>query len=174
MKINSTPTLREQKNLAKKQLCKKYSIAQNVRSLIVLDISETSLCQQVMEACNVADIGVICIAEHSHPPMQNTAIVSSLSIDEYLAFDAFVTEGVSWNVSIMDMMRAWVVPILPKENHLSVSLHEFDPMHFEGNSFLFVKMNPYAIFEKIISYLENIKFPEDKRILLKNVSNTFA
>jgi hypothetical protein len=66
------------------------------------------------------------------------------------------------------------VPILPKENHLSVSLHEFDPMHFEGNSFLFVKMNPYAIFEKIISYLENIKFPEDKRILLKNVSNTFA
>jgi hypothetical protein len=46
-------------------------------------------------------------------------------------------------------------------------------MKFEGNSFLFSNDHPFAVFAKTVSYLENVKFPEDRRILLKNVLATF-
>ncbi len=167
-------TLREQKNVSKKQIFKKYSIDSSVRACILLDIQDITARAILLEACSVADIAVIYIGEDVLVSLKNVVAVNSLGPDEYFGFDAFIVADTSSNVDIMALMRAWVVPILPRVNHLSSSLHEFDPIHFEGNSFLFSKVHPYAMFEKVISYLENIKFPEDRRILLKNVSNTFA
>ena len=46
-------------------------------------------------------------------------------------------------------------------------------MRFEGNAFLYKKMNVFSIFEQIIRYLEDVRFPEDKNILLQNVIKTF-
>ena len=70
-------------------------------------------------------------------------------------------------------MRSGVVPITTDRTVFSGVFKEFNPMKFEGNGFFFKSLNPFCVFEKIISYTENIKFPEDKRILLKNVIETF-
>jgi hypothetical protein len=70
-------------------------------------------------------------------------------------------------------MKAGVVPIMPNKNVFSGMLREFNPMRFEGNGFFWDGESPYNIFHKIISYAENIKFPEDRRILLKNITETF-
>jgi hypothetical protein len=46
-------------------------------------------------------------------------------------------------------------------------------MKFEGNAFLFATADKYLIFEKLIRYLENIRYAGDKRTLLGNVEKTF-
>ena len=42
-------------------------------------------------------------------------------------------------------------------------------MKFEGNAFLFDAVDKFQIFAALIRYLENIKYPGDKRTLLKNL-----
>jgi len=70
-------------------------------------------------------------------------------------------------------MRAGIVPIMPENNVFSGMLREFNPMKFEGNGFFWSSDNAYCIFQKIVAYTENIKFPEDRRVLLKNITATF-
>ncbi len=70
-------------------------------------------------------------------------------------------------------MKAGVVPVMSERNVFASLLKDFNPMKFEGNGFFFSSNNPYCMFEKVVCYLENIKFPEDRRILLKHVVETF-
>lgn len=70
-------------------------------------------------------------------------------------------------------MKHSVVPIVPKDHSLITSLREFDPMKFEGNAFIYDTVNSYLIFEKLICYLENIRYVGDKRTLLNNIGKTF-
>ena len=65
-----------------------------------------------------------------------------------------------------------VVPIVPSQSPYSAKLSEFNPMKFEGNAFLFDKVNQYQMFAALVRYLENIRYPGDKRTLVKNVSDT--
>ena len=88
-------------------------------------------------------------------------------------FDFFVYDNEDDDVDVVKFMSHWIVPIMPEKNTYSRILKEFNPMKFEWNGFFWKKDSPYCIFEKIVCYLENIKFPEDKRILQKNVANTF-
>jgi len=43
-------------------------------------------------------------------------------------------------------------------------------MKFDGNAFLFEKVDEYQMFAALVRYLENVRYPGDKRTLLKNVS----
>lgn len=71
-------------------------------------------------------------------------------------------------------MRAGVVPVMPNDTIFASVLKNFDPMQFEGNGFFYSEANPYQIFARLVAYTENIRFPEDRRILMKNVTETFA
>jgi hypothetical protein len=66
-------------------------------------------------------------------------------------------------------MQNAVVPIVPITNPLSKKFSEFNPMKFEGNAFLFEPVNQYQMFAAIVRYLENVRYPGDKRTLLQNV-----
>jgi hypothetical protein len=46
-------------------------------------------------------------------------------------------------------------------------------MKFEGNAFLFATADKYLILEKLIRYLENIRYAGDRRTLINNVGKTF-
>lgn len=45
-------------------------------------------------------------------------------------------------------------------------------MKFEGNAFLFDPANQFQMFAALVRYLENVRYPGDKRTLVKNVSET--
>ena len=62
-----------------------------------------------------------------------------------------------------------IVPIGPISGAEKIGLTEFNPMKFEGNSFLFEISDKYQIFASIVRYLENVKYPGDKRTLLQNI-----
>lgn len=71
-------------------------------------------------------------------------------------------------------MNAGIVPIMPTNHAFTGLLRDFNPLSFEGNGFFFAKNDPYVIFSRIVGYLENTKFPDDHKILIKNVSQTFS
>lgn len=98
---------------------------------------------------------------------------NQLNENEFYAFDFLVYDGESEGVDIVKFMKAGVVPVTSDRNVFAGVFKDFNPMKFEGNGFFFKSNNPYCIFEKVVSYLENVKFPEDRRILLKHVVETF-
>ena len=99
--------------------------------------------------------------------------VKEVHPNELYAFDFFVFDGEEESFDIVGAMKAGVVPVMPEKNIFSGILKEFNPMKFEGNGFFFKSENPFCMFEKVVSYLENSKFPEDRRILMKHVLETF-
>ena len=86
--------------------------------------------------------------------------------------DACITDG-RGSMDLVNLMKHSIVPIVPRIHPLVLSLREFDPMKFEGNAFIYESENPYLIFEKLIRYLENVRYVGDKRTLLNNVGKTF-
>jgi hypothetical protein len=45
-------------------------------------------------------------------------------------------------------------------------------MKFEGNAFLFEEKNEFQMFASLVRYLENIRYPGDRKTLLNNVVET--
>lgn len=72
-------------------------------------------------------------------------------------------------VDIIALIQSGVIPILPKKNPFVTNFTEFDPMKFTGNSFLFETIESYHIFEKMVRYLENVRYAGDKSTLMKNL-----
>lgn len=73
------------------------------------------------------------------------------------------------SVPVDTLLQNVVVPIVPTGDK---RFSDFNPMKFEGNAFLFEKVDEYQMFASLVRYLENIRYPGDKRTLLKNVSET--
>ena len=84
--------------------------------------------------------------------------------------DAFIADHSE--VPLKELIENVVVPIVPKDIVPFKNFSEFNPMKFEGNAFLFEEVNKFQMFEKIVRYLENIRYPGDKRTLLQNITNT--
>jgi hypothetical protein len=74
---------------------------------------------------------------------------------------------------MISLVQATVVPILPIKNNFATNFSEFDPMKFSGNAFLFEQTDIYHIFEKLIRFLENIRYAGDRRTLMENLKKTF-
>ncbi len=85
--------------------------------------------------------------------------------------DAFISDRVTQEIPLDTLLHNWVVPILPSES-APKKLSEFNPMKFEWNSFLFEEVNEFQMFASLIRFLENIRYPGDKRTLLNNVIET--
>lgn len=131
------------------------------RAVILLDISDSDISNWLLEAWSVLDISFV--------------ISTGLPEEKqsYPWFDACISNLKSNYVDIVALVKSWVVPILPQENLFASNFTEFDPMKFMGNAFLYEKETSYHIFEKLIRYLENVRYSWDKRTLLSNIEKTF-
>ena len=83
--------------------------------------------------------------------------------------DIFITDEFYAEIPLKDLTKNMVIPVIPRENN--VIFIEFDPMKFEGNSFMFDSVNEFQMFAGLIRALENIRFAGDRRILLANIEN---
>lgn len=105
--------------------------------------------------------------------IENIGRTSKIDKNRLYGFDFVLWDDKHTGLDLVEAMSAGVTPIVPEKNALSGMLKQFDPMQFSGNAFLFREPNPFLMFAAAVGYLENAKFPEDKRILLKNVLQTF-
>ena len=81
--------------------------------------------------------------------------------------DMWVTDTITDAIPLADLAKYRVVPVVPVSS--SKQFSEFDPMKFEGNAFIFEKVDQFQMFEKLVRALENMRYAGDKRMLLANV-----
>lgn len=105
--------------------------------------------------------------------LPNIVPVGKLPQNSLVGFDFFVFDNEYEGIDVIECMKMGIVPIMPERNVFSGMLREFNPMKFEGNGFFWNSDSPYCMFQKVVAYTENAKFPEDRRVLLKNITATF-
>lgn len=140
--------------------------------LALVAIADEAKRNFILEGLSAIGILAIALAEEI-PEFRHVKAVPKIHPNELYAFDFFVFDGEYENFDTVAAMRSGVVPVMPEKNIFAGLLKDFNPMKFEGNGFFFKSENPFCIFEKVVSYLENSKFPEDRRILMKHVLETF-
>ena len=118
------------------------------------------------DVADVADVPVTVDPE-------NVARAGKIDKNRLYAFDFVVWDDQHAGLDLVEAMSCGVTPVVPAKNAFSGMLTPFDPMQFSGNSFHFRETDPFLMFAACVAYLENAKFPEDRRILLKNVLQTF-
>ena len=131
------------------------SLPKTTRAILVISFADKEIENFLLHACEA--IGV--------------KVLTDFSSDTLDGADAVVSDG--RDIDIKQLLPHVLVPIVPEDFGSKHGLSEFNPMKFEGNAFLFAdSKNTFQIFEKIIRFLENIRYPGDKRTLLQNITKT--
>ncbi len=134
--------------------------------LVILSNSE--LTTELIEWLSTLNANFVVLSENNNSQSsKNVTVVKEISEELNSGFDFLVCDNEVSNLG--KYFEKWVVPLAPKENYMSSILKEFNPMKSEGNSFLYDDENKWSIFYAITRYLENCKFPYDKKNLVKNV-----
>jgi hypothetical protein len=134
-------------------LLRSLSLAKSTRAIVILYLSDPWVRDFIEEAWKSIDVVFL---DDTNENREGS--------------DVFITDD--WNlVPLEELLKSVVVPVGPKEGSEERSLTEFNPMKFEWNAFLFEKKDKYQIFAALVRYLENVKYPGDKRTLLKNLTS---
>ncbi|MDD2516000.1 MAG: hypothetical protein PHF46_04235 [Candidatus Gracilibacteria bacterium] len=169
LKINTTET----KKVVKENVKEHFNIQKGVTIIGIIAIENKEKRDFIVKGLSEIGLGAIAFFKGPNEDIQNISFVEKLNSNMLPGFDFFVSDEIGDEVDIMKYMKNGIVPIMPEQNTFTGIIKPFNPMMFEGNAFLFKKDGCYNIFERIVAYLENIKFPEDRRILIKNVLGTF-
>ena len=160
----------------RKFVCAQYGIKSGktgISSLGLIAIRDEKVRIFLAEGISAIGGGAIVLGDDTEMNLPNIATKKSIPESETAAFDFFVTDNESDTIDVVRCMRAGIVPVMPARNTYADILRDFDPLKFEGNGFFYTKNDPYSIFARIVAYFENVKFPEDRRVLIKNVKGAF-
>jgi len=131
-------------------------------------LSDKSLTNELLEWLSMLDVNFVVVMDKADfKGAKNVTVVKEIPEELDYGFDFVVGDNELSNLN--RYFKKWVVPLVPKKNYMSSILKEFNPMRSEGNSFLYDEENKWSIFYAITRYLENCKFPYDKKNLVKNV-----
>ncbi len=150
---------KKQKETKRNSLLRHASLPKSTRAIVLSFIQDTEVLWFLKSACEALNISLI---------------ADTVSLEDiYIEWaDAFIADQITEEVPIQLLLKNQVVPILPFEEGSQKDFTEFNPMKFEGNAFLFEQKTKFHIFEKLIRYLENIRYTGDKRTLLQNVEKS--
>lgn len=167
-KINNS----ELKKTVKENIKDIFNIQKQVSYIWIVAIDDLEKRNFILKWLSEIGIGVITVQEFDWEIL-NVAKSDKIHSNMLPWFDFFVFDEICEDIDVMKFMNHGIVPIMPEKNAYAWILKQFNPMKFEWNWFFYKKDWCYNIFERIVAYLENIKFPEDKRVLQKNVIETF-
>lgn len=165
-------SIREIKQMAKKNLQSIYVFPKTLGSIGIIAIKDPEKRKFVLEGVSAIGLGALVIGGEEMD-LSNIIPIEKIPQNDLVGFDFFVFDNEHEGVDVIQYMKAGITPIMPEKNVFSGMLREFNPMKFEGNGFFWSSDNPYCMFQKIVAYTENVKFPEDRRVLLKNITTTF-
>lgn len=144
--------LKNQKEEHRAALMRSLSLSKSTRAIVINTLDDPTLSQFLREWAHAIGVALL-----------------DYNIDSLAWADAILVKD--WkDISTPHIDKNIIVPIGPEQGSKESGFTEFNPMKFEGNAFLFSSESPYAIFAALVRYLENIKYPGDKRTLLKNIS----
>ena len=161
------------KQTAKANLKTQYSISKNVNYIWIIAVMDIEKRDFLMKWLSEIWLWAVVLWVDEIPQNDNIAASLKINPNNLAGFDFFIFDNDHEEVDVVKYMWAWIVPIMPEKNTFSWILKDFNPMRFEWNGFFYRKDSAFCMFEKVVSYIENIKFPEDRRVLMKNVLGTF-
>lgn len=146
----------KQKKSQKSKFLKEISAPKSTRAVIFNALENSILSDFIENAC--AEIDVICIKE--------------INDENIFALDAIISDNTTKEKNLQKFLENFVTPILPTSSEFK--LEQFNPMKFSGEGFLFAENKNFLVFEQICKMLENLNYPGDKRVLIKNLANKFT
>ncbi|MDD2487277.1 MAG: hypothetical protein PHS92_02825 [Candidatus Gracilibacteria bacterium] len=161
------------KQTAKANLKSQYSIPKNISFIGIIAITDIEKRDFLVRGLSEIGLSAIVLGSDEIFGAENIFSALKINMNSLAGFDFFIYDNEHDGVDVVKFMSAGIVPIMPEKNTFSGILKDFNPMRFEGNGFFYKRDSSFCIFEKVIAYIENIKFPEDKRVLMKNVISAF-
>lgn len=163
-------TIIAQKNSAKKTLITTYKLPKSTKYIGCIDLTDVKTREFIIQW--LVDIGVsIFVIGKTAVESDYIRVVKDFS-DTLLSGCDFLVSDTQTNPSrITACILAGIVPIVPKNTPFKNMFSQFNPMEFTGNSYIY-EGGQYQIFASTVALLENMKFPADREILLKNVVKT--
>lgn len=153
----------------KLKLKEKYSLLKKNNILWLIKISDKNLIKDLRDAFLILPVNFIIEIEDIETENLGKNIVATWKINDslLLGFDFLICDNnISW---LKKYLEKWITPIISVNNPLKSILQDFDAMKNIWNSFLYEKENKWLIFQALIRYLENYKFPFDNKNLVKNI-----
>lgn len=146
-----------QKDSRRHELLKELTLPKKTRGTIYIALQDDTLHRSIYEACR--SVGIVPIIDR---------------VEHFIGLDVFVWDGQApllW--SLPQLLWYGVVPVILKTSPYTWLFSEFNPMQFEGNAFIYETLETFPLFEKIIRAFENMRYAGDRRVLLKNVIQTW-
>jgi hypothetical protein len=141
-------------------------LAQN-KNLWIIKLQDEKIVANLINGLKELPWNFVVITQNDYKNEENIVFLKKdISIDCW--FDFIICDDEA-NCKLNLSFKKWIIPIIHKDNHLSTLLREFNPMANEWNSFMYAKNNEWSIFYAISRCLENLKYPQDKKNLVKNV-----
>lgn len=137
-------------------LMKSLSLPKHTRSIVLCYIKDEEVKEFLRDACSALSVTLLTWID-------DTAIEGA---------DAFITDHLDESIPLATLLQHVTIPIVPKDKQFEKVFTEFNPMKFEWNAFIFESCNKFLVLEKLIRFLENIRYPGDKRTLLQNIEKT--
>jgi hypothetical protein len=151
-----SPNIKNIKEEKRTLLTKNLWLPKNTRAIILSYVEDEKKKLFLREACEALSVTLL-------------TGIDSIALEWA---DAFITDTLDERVPLWELISHHVVPLIPRNKQYEKLFTEFNPMKFEGNAFIFEEATSYLMFEKLVRYLENIRYPWDKRTLLQNLENT--
>lgn len=174
--LSDRPTvseIRPIKEAAKLAIKEMNGFPKSVTHVALVAVMDTEKRDFLVRGLSAIGVSALVLTADAIPEVPFAVPVATVNPNDLFAFDFFIFDGEHDGLDVVKSMKAGVVPVMLEKNVFAGILKAFNPMRFEGNGFFFKNDDPFSMFASCISYLENSKFPEDRRILIKHVLETF-
>lgn len=172
MASRSFDSLLKEKKQHKKKCLNKHGFPKTNKLICVIGIKDDQVRNFLVDGLGSLGVACIIVGASESYDSDHVSSVPHLKKDDLYAADFFVHDNETKDFDVLRLLSHGIVPIMPEKNTFDTLLKQFNPIAFSGNSFLYGKKDKYTIFASIVGLLENMKFPADYKMLLKNVSES--
>lgn len=145
----------------------KYNFSNQNKLLWIMHITDENILKNLSNWLKILPCNFVILSKREQKKEDNIVFIKNDINPDYW-FDFFVCDN-EQDCKLNSYFKKWIVPIINKDNHMSSLLKEFNPMVSEWNSFLYSEKDEWWIFYAIVRCLENMKFSQDKKNLVKNI-----
>ena len=144
-----------------------YNFSGQNKLMWIVKVGDDNILKNLVNGLRLLPSDFVVISKSNYEKEKNIVFTNQiLNLDSW--YDFIICDDDS-DCNLDLYLKKGIVPILNKWNHLWALFREFNPMINEWNSFLYSEKNEWSIFHSIVRCLENMKFPQDRKNLVKNV-----
>lgn len=164
-------TILKEKKKAKKNMLKEHNFPRRTKNICLINVADEAVRNFLIDGLDSLNIGCLLVGKVQYKNSRNVSHVKRLKKEHLYGADFFIHDNETSDMDVMKLLSHGIVPVMPADNNYASILKQFNPMAFSGNSFLYGKKDKFSIFASVVGLLENMKFPADHKMLLKNVCN---